>query len=79
MWGECLRLALYHVLDQTELTFLAIGFKILFWLLRELCWWWSVSLMLAVLADFLSGTPIVRRGVVFLQTHGPRALVSAKA
>jgi hypothetical protein len=75
MWGECLRLALYHVLDQTDLTFFAIGFKSLFWLLRELCWWWTVSLMLAVLADFLSGTPIVRQGVVFLQRHGPRALV----
>jgi hypothetical protein len=45
MWGECLRQALDG------------GFG--FWLLRELGWWWSVSVMLALVADFLRETPIL--------------------
>jgi hypothetical protein len=39
MWGEHLRQALDG------------GFR--FWLLRQLGWWWSVSLMLALVADIL--------------------------
>jgi hypothetical protein len=46
MWGECLRQALDG------------GFG--FWLLRELGWWWSVSVMLALVADFLRDSPAVR-------------------
>jgi len=45
MWGECLR----HALGG--------GFG--FWLARELCWWWSVAVMLALVADFLCEAPIV--------------------
>ncbi len=43
MWGECLRQALGG------------GFG--FWLLRELGWWWSVSVMLALVADFIRELP----------------------
>lgn len=46
MWGECLRLALHGELG--------------FWLLRELGWWWTVSVMLAVLADFLRDSLMLR-------------------
>ncbi len=46
MWGECLRQALEG------------GFG--FWLLRELGWWWSVSVMLALVADFLRESPVLR-------------------
>jgi hypothetical protein len=46
MWGECLRQALDG------------GFG--FWLLRELGWWWSVSVMLALVAGFLRESPAVR-------------------
>ena len=46
MWGECLRQALEG------------GFG--FWLLRELGWWWSVSIMLALVADFLQELPVLR-------------------
>jgi hypothetical protein len=49
MWSECFRLALW-----------ASELEIQFWLLRELCWWWIVSVMLAVVADFLADSPIVR-------------------
>jgi hypothetical protein len=46
MWGECLRQALGG------------GFG--FWLLRELGWWWSVSVMLALVADFLRESPVLQ-------------------
>jgi hypothetical protein len=46
MWGECLRQALDG------------GFG--FWLLRELGWWWSISVMLALVADFLRESPVLR-------------------
>jgi hypothetical protein len=53
MWGECLRLALSGAG--------AGGAEVLFWLLRELYWWWTASLMLAVLGDFLQDSPVLRR------------------
>lgn len=52
MWGECLRQAL--------------GGGIGFWLLRELGWWWSVSLMLALVADFLGESPVLRAASAWL-------------
>jgi hypothetical protein len=61
MWGECFRLALYRMLEQSGISeAIASEIKIQFWLLRELCWWWTVSVMLAVLADFLREVPISR-------------------
>jgi hypothetical protein len=45
MWGECFR----HALGG--------GFG--FWLVRELGWWWSVAVMLALVADFLREAPIL--------------------
>jgi hypothetical protein len=52
MWGECLRQALGG------------GFG--FWLLRELGWWWSVSLMLALVADFLRESPVLQTASAWL-------------
>jgi hypothetical protein len=52
MWGECLRQALDG------------GFG--FWLLRELGWWWSVSLMLALVAEFLRESPVLRSASAWL-------------
>jgi hypothetical protein len=46
MWGECLRRAFDG------------GFG--FWLLRELGWWWSVSVMLTLVADFLGESPVLK-------------------
>ena len=46
MWGECLRQAFDG------------GFG--FWLLRELGWWWSVSVMLTLVADFLWESPVLQ-------------------
>ena len=61
MWGECLRFAFSRALERLGISEALVGqLQIQFWLLRELCWWWSVSVMLAVLADFLLGSPTVR-------------------
>jgi hypothetical protein len=32
---------------------------VLFWFMRELCWWWVISVMLAVLADFLLASAVI--------------------
>jgi hypothetical protein len=62
MWGECLRLALFGALERLNVSEdLASSLKMQFWLLRELSWWWAVSIMLAVLCDFLWDSPVVRR------------------
>ncbi len=61
MWGECFRLTLYSALEHFGIAEALAGeMKILFWLFRELCWWWTVAFMLAVLADFLQDSPIIR-------------------
>jgi hypothetical protein len=61
MWGECFRLALYGVLEHSGISdALASEVEIQFWLFRELCWWWTVAFMLAVLVDFIQDSPIIR-------------------
>ncbi len=52
MWGEYLRQAL--------------GGGIGFWLVRELGWWWSVSVMLALVADFLGESPVLHAASAWL-------------
>jgi hypothetical protein len=61
MWGECFRLALYRALEGAEITDALAGqLKLVFWLLREVGWWWTVSVMLTVLADFFRDAPVGR-------------------
>jgi hypothetical protein len=60
MWGECFRLTLYRALEHPGVPETLAGLKILFWLLRELGWWWTISVMLTVLVDFLWDSPIAR-------------------
>jgi hypothetical protein len=61
MWGECLRLGIDRGFALAGGSELLIGeVKISFWLIRELGWWWTVSIMLAVLTDFFLDCPIVR-------------------
>jgi hypothetical protein len=60
-WGEHLRLALHQALELSGISEPWVNeAKIQFWLLRELGWWWAVSVMLAVIADFLRDSPAVR-------------------
>jgi hypothetical protein len=59
MWGECFRLALYRAVEHPSMPeVLGTNLKIQFWFLRELGWWWTVSVMLAVLIDFLAASPL---------------------
>jgi hypothetical protein len=61
MWGECFRLALYRALENPGIPeILAGNLKILFWFFRELGWWWTISVMLTVLVDFLWASPVLR-------------------
>jgi hypothetical protein len=59
MWGECFRLALYRALEHSGVPeMVASNMKVQFWLLRELGWWWTISVMLTVLVDFLWASPV---------------------
>jgi hypothetical protein len=60
MWAECFRLGIDRGFALAGGSERLIGeVKISFWLIRELGWWWTVAVMLAVLADFLQASPIV--------------------
>ena len=62
MWGECFRLALYRGFELPDVPATIAGqLGFYFWLLRELGWWWTVAIMLSVLAEFLRASPVVRR------------------
>jgi hypothetical protein len=62
MWGECFRLALNRALELPGVPATIAGqLGFYFWLIRELGWWWAVSVMLAVLADYLRVSRVVRR------------------
>jgi hypothetical protein len=50
---------------------LSTGFG--FWLLRELSWWWSVSVMVALVADFLRQSPILAAAFQLFRSHSPQA------
>jgi hypothetical protein len=59
MWGECFRLALYRALEHPGFPETLAGqLELLFWLCRELGWWWTVSVLLTVLVDFLRVSPV---------------------
>jgi hypothetical protein len=60
MWGECFRLAIDRGLDHCGSELLIGEVRISFWLIRELGWWWTVSIMLTVLTDFILDSPIMR-------------------
>ena len=59
MWGECLRRAFDG------------GFG--FWLLRELGWWWSISVMLTLVADFLWESPVLQAASAWFGRQGVRS------
>jgi hypothetical protein len=62
MWGECFRLALHRAFGLPGVPEIVAGqLGVYFWLVRELGWWWGVSVMLAVIADFLQVSPVVQR------------------
>ena len=61
MWGECLRVALYKVSEFSVIPeMVAADVNFLFWFFRELGWWWTVSVMLTIIIDFVWDSPVVR-------------------
>jgi hypothetical protein len=59
MWSECFRIALW-----------TSRYIFGFWLLRELCWWWSISVMLTVLIDFLWSSFVLRQSLSLFRRAG---------
>jgi hypothetical protein len=61
MWEECLRIGLASVLAQLDVPPLFdLLIKLAFWVVRELAWWWIVSVMVAFLVSFLAESETVR-------------------
>jgi hypothetical protein len=61
MWEECFRLGLGIILGYLDIPQSADNLRILvFWLARELAWWWLVSVMVAFLLVFLAESETVR-------------------
>jgi hypothetical protein len=59
MWGECFRLALYRAIEHPGFPETLAGqLELLFWVCRELGWWWTVSVLLTVLVDFFRVSPV---------------------
>jgi hypothetical protein len=75
MWGECFRLALYRALELPGVPDIMAGqLKISFWFVRELGWWWTVSVMVTVVADFLWASPVV----TWVSSRFPRAAIGVR-
>lgn len=54
MWGECFRTNLIAGLDHFHVGSLRHGEILVdFWAIRELAWWWLVSVLLAIIVHFL--------------------------
>lgn len=69
MWGECIRQNLMLAYGLSD----AFGgdFPILvFWLLRELAWWWVISILTAVLLEFIWESPVVRTALSLVPGRG---------
>jgi hypothetical protein len=68
MWGECFRLMLYDLLERINASLSVTGqLGFFFWLLRELGWWWAVSVMLAILCSFLWQAPVMQETASYLR------------
>ena len=61
MWGEFFRTGLAAILARLDISpFSGTLSTLIFWLARELIWWWIVSLMVAFLISFLAESETVR-------------------
>jgi len=66
MWSECIMRGLGNILDLLGLgPRLAVGTHFALWILREVTWWWVVTVLLALLITLVhrsrSGQEILRR------------------
>ena len=61
MWEECFRLGLKAIFAHLDIPQFVDYLQIfIFWLARELAWWWIVSVMVAFLLSFLAESEIFR-------------------
>jgi hypothetical protein len=59
LWSEFFRMAIEHLLAPILGESGTFPFRLSFWLLRELLWWWLVGLLGGILLGFVCEAPIV--------------------
>lgn len=61
MWEECFRWRIYVELfvNRAVPPIVFADLYSVFWVVRELAWWWVVTIMLTVLADFIHQAPVM--------------------
>jgi len=71
MWGECIRLNLFFLFvnpaTRSEGLLLA---RVGFWLLRDFAWWWVISILTAVLLEFVLASEVAQAALSFLLRRG---------
>jgi hypothetical protein len=72
MWGECIRRnLLVQAFDgaggASPSSLLLISY---FWLLRELAWWWLITVLTAILLEFVRGSQVVQAAWAFVPRRG---------
>jgi hypothetical protein len=66
MWGEFFRRALQAGLAALPGAALGNHFAMLFWILRELVWWWLIAGLAAIVICHLTQLPLLRDGAAWL-------------
>ena len=76
MWEEFFRFGMLRALHAAGAPAGPIaGFHFLFWFVREAVWWWVIAILLAVLAEFLRRSAMVREAMSWLRRFIPRPAV----
>ena len=76
MWEEFFRFGMLRALHTAGVPAGPIaGFHFLFWFVREAVWWWVIAILLAVLAEFLRRSAVVREAMSWLWRFIPRPAV----
>jgi hypothetical protein len=76
MWEEFFRFGMLRLLHAAGVPAGPIaGFHFLFWFVREAVWWWVIAILLAVLAEFLRRSVVVREAMSWLRRFIPRPAV----
>jgi hypothetical protein len=76
MWEEFFRFGMLRALHTAGVPAGPIaGFHFLFWFVREAVWWWVIAILLAVLAEFLRRSVVVREAMSWLRRFIPRPAV----
>jgi hypothetical protein len=73
MWEEFFRRALHIVAGEAGTEGLSSRAEVLFWLGRELVWWWLISGLAAIVLSYLRLLPFKSRRRPLLQTAGAKS------